>query len=538
VRILQGHWYPEIQSGDFHYRIAQPAAALAEIQPEIIHTLSIYQPCFHRLACRVPLLILHMVPDREIGALIAYRHSQGLPTLFEIPDHFLAVEPWTRQHQAFRTPEIRQNLLFHAFACGNIQFSTAPLARGYGRLAGRWAVFPNAIPSFAMPEKAATPLCLGWSGSLSHAGALLPLRQVLHALLRDTGMQLHIMGDPAIYRQMNSQDLAGQIHFNPSGDMAAYLAFWRKMHLGLAPLSPSPFNEGRSDGRFLELGICGVVPVLADHPVFQASLRHGIEGYLFRGESDLDRLLRRLAHHPNLRARLARAAYDRAAARNTEAMARQRLQWYESLLPEFTRKSDIELPVDAVDAVDALHDARVHRDPLPDPAAVLRAMPEHDLARYHLARLTRRFPEKALPPHLEQLLCLDAHQEPGWPGQAPEPTLELLMRQLRFARQPDEASARDLLALHPFHYQALTHLLSCALQRQDRAMAKRLLQLCRNLAPDEEILSQCEETLRQDSVAATGPGGAWFPWSDPNRPSLRMEQLNEGPSEAQLPAEN
>jgi hypothetical protein len=133
---------------------------------------------------------------------------------------------------------------------------------------------------------------------------------------------------------------------------------------------------------------------------------------------------------------------------------------------------------------------------------------------------------------------LDAHQEPGWPGQAPEPTLELLMRQLRFARQPDEASARDLLALHPFHYQALTHLLSCALQRQDRAMAKRLLQLCRNLAPDEEILSQCEETLRQDSVAATGPGGAWFPWSDPNRPSLRMEQLNEGPSEAQLPAEN
>lgn len=527
MRILQGHWYPETESGDFHYRIAQPAKALNELQPGVIQTLSIYHPHFHALACRVPLLILHLVPDREVGALIAYRQSQALPTVFEIPDHFLAVEPWTGKHQAFRTPEIRQNLLFHAFACGNIQFSTEPLARGYGRLARRWAVFPNAITSYEMPRKEAAPLCLGWSGSQSHAGALLPLRQVLSTLLKDTGLQLHIMGDRAIFEQMNAEGLTGNIHFTAPGDMAEYLAFWRRMHLGIAPLSPTPFNEGRSDGRFLELGICGVVPLLADHPVFQGSLHHGREGYLFRGEADLDRLLRRLARNPELRMRMARAAHERALARNPLAMARVRLRWYEGLLTGGACLADEELPADAS------LDSGSKRDPLADPEAALRATPEHPLALYHQARLARRFPENALPPHLHHLLSLDAHLDPLWPGQAPpEPELELLARELRFARQPDEGTARELLALHPFHYRGLTHLLSCGWHGQDPSVAMGLLALCRNLAPDEEILCQCEQRLRQGSAAA--PREKWFPWVDANRPHL----LTEHGSAAMAPAKN
>jgi hypothetical protein len=327
--------HPSTLRGENHGIYIQHVASLQWLLSEengwSVAALDPFHPAFPEAALQSDVVVVHMLPHREIEAMIRLRRERSLPTVFELSDNFLGIGAWVPRTHLMRSPLVRQRLLYHASLCDAVQVYAPALRELFSRVNPRVAVFDPYVPiPEEAPEKPAG-FVFGWGGTTSHED---DLQRVAPAIVdfcaQHRDAVFAYMGDVAMFERHFQAIRPEQTRVTPFGAFDAYVEFVRGLHVGLAPSKGSAFNAGRSDTKLLTYAAALVAPVLEEAAPYDAHAAHAL---LFRDAGTLLAALERLycdrALVTELAARaLAWARQERGAAR----LAAQRDRFYRALL--------------------------------------------------------------------------------------------------------------------------------------------------------------------------------------------------------------
>lgn len=282
------------------------------------------------LALAADLLVIVQLVGAEVDGVIRQRRRLGRPTIYEINDDIGHIGNWLPAHQIMRSPLIRQQILHAALACDALQFSSQGLADRYRCLhPQRFVLEPYEPVPAEIPAKP-PGFVIGWAGSSSHAEDVRAVLPVIRGFLAShPDSTFAVMGNLEGLADMLGQMPGRQLQTRPFGSYAQLQDFLAGVHVGIAPLSDSGFNRGRSDGKFVQYAAAGCVAVLSDAPAFAMHREHAL---LFRDNRELEQQLQALyAQRADLRQRaqgaFAWVASERSPGAVREKMRRQFRAW-------------------------------------------------------------------------------------------------------------------------------------------------------------------------------------------------------------------
>jgi len=319
------------QQGDHVYRTRQPCRALGELEGVTVVSGSLLTPAAHALIDDADVLVLCDVVDADLLPIIEARRRRRRLTVYEINDHFLAPQPWNP------TAYLAANLISRSLSsqlarqADCLQVTVEALARRFGHLNARRAVFANQLWDAPAPpvKPRSSGVRLGWGGSLGHREDIKWAIPVLRGTLsRHPEVTLAIMGDSSL-RDLFAWVPPRQFEYTFGGSIDAYRAFVGRLDIGLGPLLPTEFNRCRSDVKFLEYTAGGALAICSALEPYVGTIRDGENGFLFRDLGELEAAIERALAQPDEReAMVRRAAQELAAQRLEREHARDRLGFY------------------------------------------------------------------------------------------------------------------------------------------------------------------------------------------------------------------
>ena len=132
---------------------------------------------------------------------------------------------------------------------------------------------PAGGPAFGQCPRPDRPLTVGWAGTGTHLPDWYQLAPVLEAWVRGhPGARLAVMTDELARAWVRLPP--DRYAFHPPGPLAYYVRFLRGLDVGVVPLLPAPFNLGRTDLKFAEFAVLGVVGVFA--ALRESAKAHGL----------------------------------------------------------------------------------------------------------------------------------------------------------------------------------------------------------------------------------------------------------------------
>ncbi|WP_448192927.1 glycosyltransferase [Azospirillum sp. sgz301742] len=211
-----------------------------------------------------------------------------------------------------------------------VQTSTEPLVEFLSRFNPELGLFHNQI---AMVPPRRTPSGEGvtiFFGALNREADWRDLTAPLNAVVRQSRVPVgfHVVHDRKFFDALETDRKT----FMPTCDYNHYTAIMRACDIALLPLNDTDFNRAKSDLKFIECAVHGVV-ALASPVVYSRSLRDGDTGALFASPQEFAERLAALIGDADAR----RAIADRAHAYvlNERLMAqhfRRHYEWYSDLL--------------------------------------------------------------------------------------------------------------------------------------------------------------------------------------------------------------
>jgi glycosyltransferase involved in cell wall biosynthesis len=167
-----------------------------------------------------------------------------------------------------------------------------------------------------------TPLRLVFaSGTTAHKQAwqeeLAPAIAVL--LERNRSLRLDLLGHVQLPMQL--LPFNDRIRCRPYASYASYLRQLSRAQIGLVVLEPGTYTDAKSAIRWMEFSLLGLASVLSPTATYAELLSPGNDVLFARGVDDWVRTVQRLIDDPDLRLRLARAAYAKALQRFQPAQA-------------------------------------------------------------------------------------------------------------------------------------------------------------------------------------------------------------------------
>jgi hypothetical protein len=401
-----------------------------------------FHPAFPELALSSDVVVVHMLPHREIETLIRIRRERGLPTVFELSDNFLGLGAWLPRTHLLRSPLVRQRLLYHAALCDALQVYAPGLRELFSRVNRRVALFDPYVPVPAAPPEKPSGFIFGWGGTTSHDD---DWQRVAAAVVqfceRHPDAVFAYMGDRAMFERHFAAIRPEQARVTPFGDFDSYVAFVRGLHVGLAPSRGAAFNAGRSDTKFVTYAAAGAAAVLENVPPYDEHAAHAL---LFGDADELHAALQRLYDDRSLLHELATSAFswvrdERGAAR----LAAQRDAFYRSLV-RHEPAAHAPLPVDEASAA-ATHLAALGKQKPEEALAQARRIADAHPG-YAQARLAIVTALDALG-HVGELL--DELQQFEWPAIYAD-SIEELRARAEAARNPAAAEAHIERIRSPF----------------------------------------------------------------------------------------
>lgn len=314
--------------GDQVYRTTQPCHALATLPEVNVVSGTWLSPVMQAAAAAADVLVLCQTVDADLLPLVAARNAQGKRTVFEINDNFTAPLAGSEVARFYANPQQRAGVMQLAARCDALQLCTAGLAARFGYLNPQHAVFPNQLWEVGEPAArpvVGSPMVVGWGGSLGHQQDIAWIMPVLQAVMQAAPQaQLSIMA-PAALHSLFSWVPTERLSLRPMGDMPAYRAFLRSLHVGLAPLLPTAFNGCRSDVKYLEYASMGVAPLCSISEAYDSVSHDETRGLLFDSLPTLRDKLTQLIDRPERCAAVGAAAWDYARTRMETQHAPARL---------------------------------------------------------------------------------------------------------------------------------------------------------------------------------------------------------------------
>lgn len=312
-----------------------------------VDAYSVLDPRFPAAALNADLTLLQMLGDPEAEAVILRRRDMGRPTVYEVTDNVLGVGDWLSRAHAARSPLARQGLVYHARLADAIQVNVPALAELFS------TVNPRAIllsPHTPFPDE--MPLkppgfVFGWAGSRSHSqslGGAAPA--VIELCRRHPEATFAFMGDRSLFEEHFAAIPPAQRQVHPFSDRATQLRFAGGLHVGIAPMAPSPFNATRSDERVGIYAGYGVAAVLEDAPAHRPHRDHA---RLYRTTGELLDILEELFHDRARVEALARAGREWIEKeRSVAAQGAKRDRAYHDLMAMSPNRSTVRLPEPAI----------------------------------------------------------------------------------------------------------------------------------------------------------------------------------------------
>ncbi|WP_294389713.1 glycosyltransferase [uncultured Sphingomonas sp.] len=274
--------------------------------------------------CDICIVQRAAMPDvAAVDGLVRTLGAMSAALVVDVDDAFLAIGPDHPEAAIYRPLNAAIERAIAASA--ESWFSTAPLAHAYAHVAHRHAVMPNAIdPRIWRDWRHPRPepfhgdkVRMLYMGTATHGAdfaMIRPALERLHEERRDR-FELTLVGV--------SRDVEGA-HWlrraSPPADAIPYPRFARWLRgqgpfdLGLAPLTDSDFNRGKSDIKLLDYAALRLLPVVSDCPAYRADPAMGRHA-VFAG--DWFETLRHVIDHRDEARDMAKAAHDHLWAHRT-----------------------------------------------------------------------------------------------------------------------------------------------------------------------------------------------------------------------------
>jgi hypothetical protein len=360
-----------------------------------VEAYSVLDPRFPAAALGADVTLLQMLADPEAEGVILRRRVRGLPTVYEVTDNVLGVGDWLPRTHPARSPLARQSLLYHAHLADSTQMLVPALAELFSTVNPRHILlsphtpFPDELP----PKPPG--FVFGWSGSRSHSASLAAAAPaVVELCRRHPEATFAFMGDRRVFDEHFAAIAPEQRLLHPFGEWDAQLRFVGALHVGIAPMAPSPFNAARSDTRVGLYAGHGVAAVLEDAPAHRP---HRRRARIYRTAAELLDVLEELFHdraQVESLARAGRAWIERE--RNRAALGAERDSAYRELLARSQNGRPAGLPGTEVEGAERLA-ARLHQASHQEPEQALSTCrelvaehPAYDQAHLLAARCLER----------------------------------------------------------------------------------------------------------------------------------------------------
>jgi len=326
-------------TGDSCYRMRWPARELAERNPDwSVVNLDVAAKERFEWGMAADLLVLYQSADTDLLPVVLARRAAGRKTLVEYNDNFYAPPPWSPVAREWTSP-----LLWHRYE-RFMHLADGVIVTGPGLVelfSGRGGSAPVHVlenhlptPPEAFEDLFPSPaqrVVVGWGGSLGHMADLLAVVPAVQSLMAEIPtIHLHLMGNATIPQIVSFP--GERFHFTPWGGMPEYYAFWRPVHIGIAPLLDTPYNRCRSDIKAVEMAAMGVVPVLPDMVPYRRFLAAtGLSGFGSVGEMVAQ--VRDYALNPQLLRETARRCWEYVRAERVGLQRVDRSELYAAHFP-------------------------------------------------------------------------------------------------------------------------------------------------------------------------------------------------------------
>jgi len=321
--------------GDYYYRTYAPGLAMAREKGVYVINLMNVHRNKEAIMRAADVLILKNICDSDVLPLIKERKEHQRLTVYELADDICAVPPWNPTHFFYKNQENLTLFKRIAHYCDAMQFSVPELQRLYGYLNPCSAVFLNQITDVP-PERNYEHfenIVIGWGGSHGHLEDMAAIAEpLIDWIISRDNVNLYLMCSDPIWSLFHRLPQARKKWFK-TGSLNEYYAFLKQIDIGLAPLNNAGFNRSRSDVKFLEYAIYGVVPVVQAAPSYVSTVKHGETGFLFQDTAGMLDILMMLADNPDRIAKVSRSARQYVVKERLQhAHSQERVAFYRAAL--------------------------------------------------------------------------------------------------------------------------------------------------------------------------------------------------------------
>lgn len=235
------------------------------------------------------LVFLRLKSEMAVREIAGWK-AKGKKIVVDLDDNFFLLEDSNPAKRVFNAEALK----WQAYACelaDALTVTTKPLADSYARFNNNIYVLPNMIDAdnLVRERRVGGPVIAGWQGTATHAADLKIIKSPINALTRRHDLIFVLCGfEPR--GTFNNTVFRPWVNFT---DELPHLNNIDDFSIGLCPLANTPFNECKSDIKFLEYSILGI-PTIASRSAAYSSIAHDKIGYVARNVSDWEKYLKKL----------------------------------------------------------------------------------------------------------------------------------------------------------------------------------------------------------------------------------------------------
>ena len=242
---------------------------------------------------------LAFAADGTLDRLLRHRGEQGARLVYDIDDDLLAIDRDHNEyaHYAAAAPMIKQMIA----EADEVWVSTAALLQRVNALGGKGVLLENELDSRLWPAPPVStvdePVRVLYMGTTTHQAdfesIIVPSVGALVREFSRSQVEFELIG------VAKSAPSPWKVRTPPGAVQASYPAFchWLRnqpsFSIGVAPLSDTAFNRGKSHIKWLEYSAIGAVTVASAIGEYGASITDGVNGVLTDNSVD--------GFHANLR---------------------------------------------------------------------------------------------------------------------------------------------------------------------------------------------------------------------------------------------
>ena len=231
---------------------------------------------FHRNCRPNCLRILHAVKDA------------GLPVLYELDDHYLAMPEDLPIGRYMRLPQIVRTLETLLRSADLVKVGSQEMIPFARERNPQVVSHPYAVDTSVFRNLQKTShrhLLVGYAGSVNHSRDLALIAGVIPRISREfPDLRWEFIGClPEGVQPGANLKFSG---FLPSYDEFLTTLYRRNWDIGLAPLLDTVYNRCKTDNKFREYGACGIAGIYSAIPPYTTSVQHEITGLLTANTED------------------------------------------------------------------------------------------------------------------------------------------------------------------------------------------------------------------------------------------------------------